>query len=193
MRVSDQSCPMTIFRLRASESRERSRKNLPISNGPLRRLTILFTLLAIALPHLAMAHDFSVGDIRIDHPWARATPAGAKVAGGYVTIENFGSKPDRLVSATMEAARQVELHEMSLTDGVMRMRGITTGISVLAGGRIEMKPGGFHIMFLDLQRPLKQGEKVAGTLIFERAGIVQIEFQVDAIGSLGSASGGHQH
>lgn len=184
---------MTRFLLSAPESCERSRKHFSISRGWIGRFTILFIFLTVALPHLAMAHDFTVGDIMIDHPWARATPTGAKVAGGYVTIENFGNKPDRLISATMEASKQVELHEMPLTDGVMRMRGLPTGILVPAGGRIEMKPGGFHIMFLDLQRQLRQGEKVAGTLIFERAGIVQIEFQVDAIGALGSASGGHQH
>jgi len=183
---------MTRFRLPAPESCERPRKHSSISRGWIGRLTFLFTFLTVALPHLAMAHDFSAGDIKIDHPWARATPTGAKVAGGYVTIENFGNKPDRLISATMEASKQVELHEMSLTDGVMRMRGLPTGILVPAGGRIEMKPGGIHIMFLDLQRPLRQGEKVAGTLIFERAGIVQIEFQVDHMGSPGTP-GGHQH
>lgn len=70
---------------------------------------------------------------------------------------------------------------------------LPNGIPLPAGGRIELQPGGFHIMFLDLQRPLKQGEKVGGTLVFERAGVVQIEFQIDAIGSQGSASGDHQH
>jgi len=184
---------MTRLRLRASNSVDGHYKILSISNKMFWLIRI-FTILFIAgLPHLTIAHDFSVGDINIEHPWTRATPAGAKVAGGYVTIENFGSKPDRLLSATMEASKQVELHEMSLTDGVMRMRGLPNGIPLPAGGRIELQPGGFHIMFLDLQRPLKQGEKVGGTLVFERAGVVQIEFQIDAIGSQGSASGDHQH
>ncbi|MCA0405455.1 MAG: copper chaperone PCu(A)C [Proteobacteria bacterium] len=155
-------------------------------------LSLLATLITIALPGAANAHDFSIGDIRIGHPWTRATPGGAKVAGGYITIENTGAKPDRLIGGTMEVASRVELHEMSVTDGIMRMRELPAGVSVPAGGRVEMKPGGYHIMFLDLRRPLKQGEKVTGTLVFENAGRVDIEFQVDAMGSPG-VPGGHPH
>lgn len=151
---------------------------------------LLAPLMAIASLTSASAHDFSVGDIKIGHPWTRATPGGAKVAGGYITIENSGAKPDRLIGGTMEASGRVELHEMSVTDGIMRMRELPTGVVVHAGGRVEMKPGGYHIMFFDLQRPLKQGEKVAGTLVFESAGAVKVEFQVDAMGSPGS-HGGH--
>lgn len=155
-------------------------------------LTLHATLLTIGLLGSASAHDFRIGDIKIGHPWTRATPGGAKVAGGYITIENSGAKPDRLIGGTMEASGRVELHEMSLTDGIMRMRELPAGVIVPGGGRVEMKPGGYHIMFFDLQRPLKQGEKVAGTLVFEGAGTVKVEFQVDAMGSPG-APDGHPH
>lgn len=155
-------------------------------------LSLLATLITIALLGSANAHDFSIGDIRVGHPWTRATPGGAKVAGGYTTIENTGAKPDRLIGGTMEVASRVELHEMSVTDGIMRMRELPAGIVVPAGRRVEMKPGGYHIMFMDLRRPLKQGEKVAGTLVFENAGSVNVEFQVDAMGSP-STPGGHPH
>lgn len=153
-------------------------------------LFAMLTIVTFADP--GSAHDFKIGDIKIGHPWTRATPGGAKVAGGYITIENTGAKPDRLIGGTLEASGRVELHEMSVTDGIMRMRELSAGIVVPAGGRVEMKPGGYHIMFLELKRPLKQGEKVAGALVFEDAGTVKVEFQVDAMGSPG-APDGHPH
>lgn len=168
------------------------------THGQNRQIVIGARYAALSVVALAMlvcsasAHDFSIGDINIDHPWTRVTPKGANVAGGYITIENFGSKPDRLIGGAFEASERVELHEMTVSDGVMRMRALPAGIEVPAGRRIEMKPGSYHIMFLDLRRPLKQGDKVAGSLVFERAGTVNVEFQVDAMGSPG-VEAGHPH
>jgi copper(I)-binding protein len=167
-------------------------------HGPNRQIVKGARYAAVSVVALAMlvssasSHDFSIGDINIDHPWTRATPGGAKVAGGYITIENFGSKPDRLIGGAFDASERVELHEMTVSDGVMRMRALPTGIELPAGRRIEMKPGGYHIMFLELRRPLKQGEKISGSLVFERAGTVTVEFQVDAMGSPG-VEAGHPH
>ncbi|WP_284180146.1 copper chaperone PCu(A)C [Rhabdaerophilum sp. SD176] len=167
-------------------------------NGPNRQIVIAARYAALSVVTLAMlvcsasAHDFSIGDINIDHPWTRATPGGARVASGYITIENFGSKPDRLIGGAFEASERVELHEMTVSDGLMRMRALSTGIELPAGRRIEVKPGGYHIMFLELRRPLKQGEKISGSLVFERAGTVAVEFQVDAMGSPG-VEAGHPH
>lgn len=135
----------------------------------------------------ALSHDYRIGDLQITHPWSRATPPSAKVGAGYLKIENTGSLPDRLLSVRMERAGRVEIHEMSVTDGVMRMRELPAGIVIPAGGLVELKPGGLHVMFMDLAAPLKQGERHAGSLTFERSGSVVVEFTVEAIGASGPA------
>lgn len=139
---------------------------------------------------VALAHDFTVGPLKIDHPWTRATPAGAKVAGGYLTIQNTGAVPDRLVGGASEIAGRVEIHEMAVKDGIMTMRPLPSGLDLQPGGKAELKPGGYHIMFMDLKRPLKEGESVKGTLQFEKAGSVAVEF---AVQSVGAREPGHKH
>jgi periplasmic copper chaperone A len=131
----------------------------------------------------ALAHEFKLGDLEIGHPWSRATPAGAKVAGGYFTITNNGSTPDRLVSISSDISEKAELHEMGVKDGVMTMRPVTGGLEIPAGGKVVLGPGSYHVMFMDLKQPPKQGEMFAATLTFERAGTVTIKFAVQAMGS----------
>ncbi len=138
--------------------------------------------LALAAP-AALAADFKVGAIEIKSPWARATPPGAEVGAGYFTLTNTGSTPDRLVGVTCEAAGQVEIHEMAMVNGVMRMRPLKNGIELKPGETVELKSGAYHMMMLDLKRPLKAGEMVKGTLTFEKAGKVDIEYVVGSIGS----------
>jgi periplasmic copper chaperone A len=145
------------------------------------RRTLLAAALAASAP--AFAHEFKAGSLEIEHPWSRATPAGAKVAAGYVTIENDGAAPDRLVSATAEIAGRAEIHEMAVSDGVMKMRPVPQGVEIPAKAEAKLAPGGHHLMFFDLKRPLKQGEKFAGTLTFEKAGEVKVEFAVESIGA----------
>ncbi len=130
----------------------------------------------------AWAHEFKLGDLAIEHPWSRETPAGAKVAAGYLIIKNGSSTPDRLVSATAELAGKVEFHEMSVTDGVMSMRPLDGGVEIPANGEVRFEPGGYHVMFKDLKAPAVKGKKFAGTLTFEKAGTIAIEFAVDAMG-----------
>ncbi|MCU0819620.1 MAG: copper chaperone PCu(A)C [Beijerinckiaceae bacterium] len=137
----------------------------------------------------AFAHDYKLGDLKIDHPWSRATPGGAKVAGGYMTITNNGKEADRLVGGTLLSAGIVEIHEMAMEGSTMRMRALPQGLEIKPGQTVELKPGGFHVMFLDLKSPLKEGETVKGTLVFQRAGTIEVEFKVEARG----ASGGHEH
>lgn len=138
---------------------------------------------ALALAALAaLAHDYKAGAITINHPWARATPQGATVGAGYLTLTNTGTAPDRLVGASAAAADHVELHEMSMTDGVMRMRPVKDGIELKPGQTVEFKSGAFHLMMVDLKQPLQQGQRVKGTLTFEKAGSVEVEFAVEAIG-----------
>ena len=140
-------------------------------------------LLLFAMSHAALAHEFKVGDVEIVHPWSRATPEGAKVAAGYLELKNDGAEPDRLVSATGEIAGKTEIHEMAVdAGGVMTMRPVPGGLEIPAGGEVELKPGSFHIMFMDLKQGAKEGEKFKGTLTFEKAGTVEVEFAVDKMG-----------
>ena len=129
----------------------------------------------------------------VEGAWARATPGGAKVAGGYVRVRNTGREPDRLVAASIPVAKRGEVHEMSMDGGVMRMREVEGGIAIPPGASIELKPGGLHLMFMDLDGGLKEGQTVKGTLVFERAGIVPVEFKVGGIGAQGPAADAHQH
>jgi periplasmic copper chaperone A len=131
---------------------------------------------------------FKAGDIVVETPWLRATPRGAGVAGGYMKITNNGRESDRLVAATLEGAPRVELHEMSMHGDVMQMRPLAKGVAIKPGATVELKPGGYHVMGMDLTRGFKEGEVVKGTLTFEKAGKVEIEYRV---GPVGGASPGH--
>lgn len=130
----------------------------------------------------AFAHDYKVGPLVIEHPWSRATPRGANVAGGYLKISNTGTTPDRLIGGTAATAKRFEIHEMSMTDGVMRMRELKNGVEIPAGATVELKPGSYHVMMMDLSKPFTKGDRVKASLTFEKAGKVDIEFTVEAIG-----------
>ena len=143
---------------------------------------VLFGAAVFTMIPAAMAHEFMAGDLQLVHPWSRETPHGAKVAAGYVKIVNHGKEADRLLAVTSEISDRAEIHEMGVDDkGVMTMRPVD-GLEISAGGTVELKPGGYHIMFLDLKDARKKGEKFAGTLTFEKAGTVNVEFAVDAMG-----------
>ncbi|WP_249729541.1 MULTISPECIES: copper chaperone PCu(A)C [unclassified Chelatococcus] len=156
-------------------------------------LALAAPLIAAAAQSAAIAHEFKLGNLQIKHPWSRATPPGAKVAGGYFVIVNTGDTADRLVSATAEIAGRAEIHEMSEKDGVMTMRELPNGIEIPAKGEVAFKPGSYHMMFLNLQKAPKEGEPFAGTLTFEKAGTVSVSFVVEAIGASPADKGGHQH
>jgi copper(I)-binding protein len=141
----------------------------------------------------AQAHDFKAGSIDILHPWSRATPPGAKVAAGYVTLVNRGAQADRLLGGAVAGAARVELHRMSMENGVMRMRPMTGGVTLAPGETVEFKPNGPHLMFVGLAQGLKQGERVRGTLQFEKSGTVEVEFTVEAIGGSPAAPTSHGH
>ncbi len=126
----------------------------------------------------AFAHDIRIGEISVSQPYARAMLPGAKVGGGYLTITNEAATNDRLVSATASRAGSVQLHEMKFDNGVMVMRELEGGITVPAGTTVELKPGGYHVMFMDVQQPFKEGEDIRATLTFERAGSIEVDFTV---------------
>jgi copper(I)-binding protein len=126
------------------------------------------------------AHDYTRGGLFIDHPWTRPTPQGVKVGAGYFVIRNRGKSPDRLVSASSPIAGKVEIHQTSIKDGVATMREVPGGLQIAPGKSLEFKPRSLHLMLHDLKQPLKQGDKFAATLVFEKAGPVNVEFQVEA-------------
>jgi hypothetical protein len=130
----------------------------------------------------AIAHEYKIGSIEIAHPWSRATPKGASIAAGYLKITNKGAEPDRLIGGAFAVAGRFEIHEMTTVDGVMKMRPLANGLVLKPGETVEFKPGSFHLMFVDLKEPVVQGKRVKGTLAFEKAGAIEIEYVVEAIG-----------
>ena len=137
------------------------------------------------------APSYQAGPLVIEAPWSRATPGGIRVGSGYMRIVNRGAEPDRLIGGTAEVAARVEVHESSTADNVARMRLVEGGLVIPPGETVELKPGGLHAMLVDLKRPLKQGEVIKGTLVFEKAGTVAIEYRVGGIGA--QSAGGHHH
>jgi periplasmic copper chaperone A len=136
----------------------------------------------------ACAEEITAGDLVITQAWSRATPGGAKVGGGYLTIENRGPAADRLIGGSAEVAEKVQLHEMAVNNGVMTMRPLDQGLVIEPGKTVKLAPGGYHLMLLDLKSPLKQGDKVPVTLEFERAGKVSLLLDVQGIGAQGPAN-----
>jgi copper(I)-binding protein len=126
---------------------------------------------------------FKLGDLTVISPWTRATPGGAKIAGGYLKITNNGTSADRFVGAKSDASDRVEIHEMSMSDGVMKMRPLPNGLEIKPGETVELKSGGYHLMFMDLRQPLKQGDSVKAKLQFEKAGSLDVDFNVNALGA----------
>jgi copper(I)-binding protein len=129
------------------------------------------------------------GPVKIEEAWARATPPGGKVGGAFVTLVNSGDTADRLVSAASPVAGRVELHTHIKDGDVMRMREVEGGIPLPPGGTVKLQPGGFHIMLLGLNQGLAAGSSFPLTLTFEKAGGVQVDVPVQAMGSMGP--GGH--
>lgn len=125
------------------------------------------------------------GDLTLSAPWARATPPGAKAGGAFLQIVNAGKAADRLVSASSDVAGTVEIHEMAVTDGIMRMRALDKGLAIAAGETVTLKPGGLHVMLMELKKPLVAGETIKARLTFEKAGAVDVEFPVAPVGAGG--------
>jgi periplasmic copper chaperone A len=158
------------------------------------RSTALFIggLVGLALS-IAQARDYKLGAIDIADPWSRATPKGASVAAGYMKITNKGSTADRLISGSSEIAPTVEVHEMTMDNGVAKMRPVKGGLEIKPGETVELKPGSFHVMFVGLKKPLAAGERINATLVFEKAGRINVEYDVRAMGATpGNAMPGMQ-
>jgi copper(I)-binding protein len=152
------------------------------------RTLVYATLVSTMLAAPARAEEVKAGDLVITQAWSRATPGGAKIGGGYLTIENKGAAPDRLIGVAGEVAGKIEVHEMAMKDGVMTMRPIDKGLTIEPGKTVKLAPGGYHLMMFDLKSPLKQGDKVPVTLEFEKAGKVTVSLDVQGIGAQAPAS-----
>jgi copper(I)-binding protein len=137
----------------------------------------------VALPQLAHAADYDVGSIHISQPWSRATPKGASAGAGYMTITNKGTAPDRVSCVASDASAQCQIHTMTMEDGVMKMRPVEGGLEIAPGATVMLKPGGLHMMLLDLKHPLEPGQSVKATLKFDHAGTVDVEYPIAAIGA----------
>jgi copper(I)-binding protein len=109
---------------------------------------------------VAGADEIKAGDLVITEAWSRATPSGAKAGAGYLTIANKGSAPDRLMGGSADVAGKVEIHEMAMNNGVMKMRAVEKGLAIEPGKTVKLAPGGYHVMLTDLKSPLKQGDKL---------------------------------
>ena len=131
----------------------------------------------------ARAEEVKAGDLVMTQAWTRATPGGAKTGGGFLTIENKGTAPDKLIGASADSAGKVEVHEMATTDGVMKMRPVEGGLTIEPGKTVKLAPGGFHLMIMELKSPLKQGGKLPVTLQFEKAGKVAVTLDVQGVGA----------
>ena len=145
------------------------------------------SLVACLLATSVRADEVKAGDLVISQAWARATPAGAKTGGGFLTIENKGSTPDKLIGASADVAGKIEVHQMTMTNGVMKMRPVEGGLTIDPGKTVKLAPGGYHLMMTGLKSPLKQGDKLALTLQFEKAGKVAVTLDVEGVGARGPA------
>ncbi len=137
--------------------------------------------MSITFSGTAIAQSASVGPIKIEQAYTRATMPGQQVAGGFMKIENKGGPADQLISASSPVAGEVQLHEMSMEGNVMKMRQVKD-IAVPAGGSVELKPGGLHLMFMNIKAPLTSGETVPVKLKFAKAGEVEVRMSVNVMG-----------
>lgn len=156
--------------------------------------TMLRALALVAVTHLAattsaLSHEIKVGDLVVSNLWTRATPGGAKVAGGYLTVTNNGTSADKLLSVSSPVSGKSEIHEMAITNGVMTMRPLDAGLLIDAGKTVTLAPGGYHLMLMDLKEPLKEGAQTPVTLQFEKAGKVETYLHVQGVGAKGPDDG----
>jgi copper(I)-binding protein len=161
-----------------------------------RLLVALLSSLAIGSMPSAMAQTtgtYRAGAVVVEAPWSRATPGGAKVASGYMRITNTGSEPDRLVGGSTVVAERFEVHRSTVVEGVAHMEPVSGGLEIAPGQTVELKPGSLHAMLVNLRQGLKPGETVKGMLVFEKAGVLKIEYQVGGIGAQAAPDAANAH
>jgi periplasmic copper chaperone A len=145
-------------------------------------------LIAIAAP--AFAQGTTTAPIAVEQPWARATPAGAMTGAVYMTLDNKSASADRLTGASSDVADKLQIHEMTVVNGVMQMRQLADGLPIPAGGSVVLKPGSYHVMLIGLKQPLTPRETFPLTLTFAKAGNISVTVAVQAIGAMQDSKGG---
>jgi copper(I)-binding protein len=150
-------------------------------------ITAAIAVCLIAMPIGVYAQDHSHGVLEIGHPWSRPTPPGAPTAAGYLTITNTGREGDVLLGGSSPLADKIEVHQMTMAGGIMRMRAVSGGLPIPAGQTVKLEPNGYHLMLIGPKHAFRLGEHIAATLRFQRAGAVKVEFEV-----LAAAPGGEQ-
>ena len=146
-----------------------------------KQLLIFFAIFNIFVTN-SLAHEYKIGNLKILHPYIIETPPGAKISGGYMKIVNTGNQTDHLSLVTVDFAKSAEIHEMKTENDVIKMRKIKGGIEIPAKGFIKLKHKGYHIMFMNLLKPMIRGETHEGTLYFEKAGNVKVIFIIEKMG-----------
>jgi periplasmic copper chaperone A len=157
-------------------------------------LSVAVVALSALATAVATTQEYKANSIEVDQPWSTATPRGADVAAGYLTIKNTGTQPDRLTGASSPVAGKVEVHEMTMENGIMRMRPLSSGLEIKPGQTVELKPNSFHLMLENLKEPIQQGRPFKATLTFAKAGSVDVDFAVAPIGATAApARDAHSH
>jgi hypothetical protein len=151
-----------------------------ISSGLAAAVALTFVQLAATA---AQATDYNVGPIQITALWARATPKGASSGAAYMTITNTGKTPDKVSCVSSDASAACQIHTMTMDNGVMQMRPVEGGLEIKPGETVTLKPGGIHVMLVNLKHPLEQGSTVKTTLKFDTAGSVDVDYPIAAIGA----------
>jgi periplasmic copper chaperone A len=156
------------------------------------RFLLKFAVMAMLLMAAPAAFAQTAGnsEINVEQPWARATPAGAMTGAVYMTLTNKTKDADRLTAASSDVAAKVQIHEMAIENGIMKMRQLVNGLAIPAGGSVTLKPGGFHVMLIGLKKRLIAGQTLPLTLTFAKAGSISITVPIQAIGATSSGKGG---
>ena len=152
----------------------------------------LLMVLMVMAPVAGFAHEFTAGALKIGHPWTRATPAGSDMAAGYLSVTNTGKVADVLDAAEVDGVGHVMIHTIREEKGVAHMDEVD-GVTVAPGQTVTLAPGGVHLMWMDMAKPLKAGELVSGTLSFKHAGKVAVQFKVEPLGAKAPVQSAHHH
>ena len=145
-------------------------------------------LVGILWSHAAQASEFKAGDLVITSPWTHATREGAKAWGGFMVLTNTGKEDDRLIGAATDVSGSAEIHEIGILNGVVMWRPNNLGIPIKGGSSVTLRLfTDHHLVFMDLKQPLVAGQKIKGLLRFQRAGEVEIEYEVVPLGARGPA------
>jgi copper(I)-binding protein len=156
-------------------------------------MTIRDAVVAAVLVLMSAGAGAAEKTITVSEAWSRATAKTARAAGAFMTIANSGTEADRLTEVRSQAAKTVEVHETTMVANVMKMRRIEGGLPVPPGGKAELKPGGLHVMLIDLAGQLVQGERFDMTLVFERAGEIPVTVEVRSPGAMAVSAHGGGH